>query len=84
MKILEILEERRTIIEPPAEELATGEALVETITVESVTPLEIALEDVIGSKVTTHVASTIEVSSAGIAALEDIFLEVITLRLPKL
>jgi len=77
VKILEILEERRTIIEPPAEELATGETLVETITVESVTPVEIAPEDVIGSKVTTPVASTIEVSSAGIAALEDIFLEVI-------
>jgi len=38
VRILEIPEERRSIVEPPAGELAKGEALIETTVAESVMP----------------------------------------------
>ena len=77
MEILEIPEEERLIIEPLAEEPATREAFVETTAAEGVIPLEIAPEDVTGSKATSPVAPTIKISSADIAAIEIISLEVI-------
>jgi len=70
VEILEILEERRSIVEPPAGKLAIREALVEITAAESVTPPEIALEDVIGRKVNSSIAPTVEVSSVDTATIE--------------
>ena len=67
MEILETLEERRPIIEPPAEEPATGEAFTETIAAESMVPPEGASRDVPSSKVDSP---TIKVSSAKIVTTE--------------
>ena len=50
MEILEIPEEKRSIVEPPSGEVVIREAHVETTTAESVMPLEIALKDVAGGR----------------------------------
>ena len=70
MEILEIPEERRSIIEPPITELATEEAHVKTTVAENAMPPEIAVEDVTGRKANFSLASTVEVSSADTAAAE--------------
>ena len=59
------------IIEPPTEESTTGEAFVETTTVEGVTTLEIAPKDMVDNKVDSPVVHTIKVSSTDPAAAED-------------
>ena len=64
VKILKILEERRLITEPTAEEPTTREAFAETTAVARTVLTEIALEDVPSSKVDSLVNPTIEVSSA--------------------
>ena len=71
VEILEVPREWRLIIEPPAKEPAIGKALVKTTTAEGVTRFESVPEDVIGSKMDSHVVHTIEVSSTDTAAAED-------------
>ena len=70
MGILKIPEERRLIVEPPVGELAAREGLVETTVAESVMPLEIALDDVTGSKVNSPGVPTVKVSSADTTVAE--------------
>jgi len=72
VETLEILEEGRLNIEPPAEEPATGEVFIETTAAEGVTPLKITAEDMAGSNVDFPVVLTVVVSSAYTAAPEDI------------
>ena len=69
MEILEIPEERRSIIEPPAGVLATGEAYVEITVAKNIMRPKIVLKNVTSSKVNSPVAPIVEASTVTLLLL---------------